>query len=472
MKNFLLYLLITCVVGLGGIMILQNCVGAVEGEEINDKIPELYIKAVNPGYTIDGKSNVGEMIEIARRNSDTPISLAGTTVGYTNSSGKETIIVEFSEYSWMNGESLLLRLASSPGSELANLTYKVPGASAGLAQGAGPLVLMRDGEVVDSVCWNNSEGCYRKFKSGSGESLVRNLETGEFEFKILYEPTYDAENYYVEPAEDGGLGEMTGPSQCKGLEFSEILSYYETLRSEQFIEFYNRGSEQILLDGCVVRYKNKKHILKGIVKPEGYFVYYPETDGFSLTKNPTNSNTLELIDTDGAVLDKLVYPNGQRKGTAYAFIGYDEKGEEAWRMTYAPTPGAPNNYQEYRTCEEGKVINKATGNCVKATVASLKVCKGGQYLNVLTGRCKKIETTEEKKCKEGYYLNPETNRCRKIKENNGADYSVEPENYEEKSSFVALYAILGVLGVGALYLGYEFRHEIVKLWRKVCRRVH
>ena len=471
MKKFLLYLLIVCVVGLGGIMILQSFVGAKEGEEIKDVMPELYIKAINPGYTIDGKSNVGEMIEIARRDSDKPISLAGTTVGYTNSSGKETTIVEFLEYSWMNGESLLLRLASSPGSELANLTYKVPGASAGMAQGAGPLVLMRGGEVIDSVCWNGSEECYRKFKSGSGESLVRNLETGEFEFKMLYEPVYDTENYFVEPIEDNGLGEMTKPSQCRGLEFSEVLSYYEASKSEQFIEFYNRGSEQILLDGCVVRYKNKNHLLKGIVKPEGYFVYYPESDGFSLTKNPTNSNTLELVDTDGVVLDKLIYPNGQRKGTAYAFIGYDEKGEELWRMTYAPTPGAPNNYQEYRTCEEGKVINKATGNCVKVTKTSMKICKEGQYLNPLTGRCKKIETAGEKKCKEGYYLNPETNRCRKIKENNGADYSVEPENYEESSSFVALYAVLGVVGVGVLYLIYEFRHEIVKLWHRVCRRV-
>ena len=465
MRKFLLYLFTIFAVGIGG-LIINNYTNAEE-VGISDRIPEIYIRAINPGYTIDGKSNVGEMIEISRKNSDEVISLAGIAVGYTNSSG-EQILVEFSEYSFMAGENLLLRLASSPGSELANLTYKVKGTSSGLTQSSGPVVLKRGEEVIDSVCWvEGQEGCYRKFKSGSGESLVRNIETEEFEFKTLYEPKYDPESYYVE---DSGLGEVIGPSQCKGLEFSEILSYYETSKSEQFIEFYNRGAEQILLDGCAVRYKNKKYVLKGVVKPEGYYVFYPNENGFSLTKNPTNSNMLELVDTDGTVVDVLEYPNGQRKGTAYAFIGYDSGGKEVWRVTYAPTPGAANNYQEFKTCEEGKVLNKETGNCVKMTALAGKVCKDGQYLNPLTGRCKKIQTAAEKTCKEGYYLNPETGRCRKIKENNGADYSLEPEAYEEKSSFVAIYAVLGVILVALIIIGYEFRHEILKLLGRVFRR--
>ena len=453
------------VVGAGG-LIAKIWVSA-EKVYADDGIPEIYIKAVNPGYTIDGKSNVGEMIEISRKNSDDVISLAGIMIGYTNTSGEQTI-VEFPEHSFWAGENLLLRLASSPGSELANLTYKVKGTSSGLTQSSGPVVLKKGDVVLDSVCWvDGQEGCYRKFKSGSGESLVRNLATSEFEFKVLYEPAYNPEGYYVE---DNGMGEVIGPSQCKGLEFSEILSYYETSKSEQFIELYNRGSEQILLDGCAVRYKNKKYVLKGVVKPEGYFVYYPNENGFSLTKNPTNSNSLELMDTDGCVLDVLEYPNGQRKGTAYAFIGYDAGGREIWRVTYAPTPGLANNYQEYKTCEEGKVLNKETGNCVKVAAVTAKACKEGQYLNPLTGRCKKIQTAEEKKCKEGYYLNPDTGRCRKIKENNGANYSLEPETYEENSSFVAIYAVIGVVLAALLYLGYEFRREIWKLFGKVFRR--
>lgn len=459
MKKLKLFLGVVCGVFLG-VLCYMNCVMA---EEINEKIPDMYIKAINPGYTVDGKSNVGEMIEIGRKKSDTPVSLAGITISYTNSSGNSSILFEFPEHSLMTGETLLLRLASSPESELAAVNYTKT-----LAYKGG-IDLMVDNEKVDSVCWMGKDECYKDFKSASPTILVRNLETGDFEHidVMEYEPAYDAESYVVEPSKDEeGYGQVV--SQCKGLQFSEILSYYESLRTEQFIEFYNTKSEQILLDGCQVRYKNKNYNLSGIVGAEGYYVYY--LSGFNLTKNPTNFNTLEIIDTDGTVVDLLKYPNGQRKGASYIFVGYDEAGEEIWKVTYAPTPGAANNYQEFRTCEAGKVINEVTGNCVKVTSIAEKFCKEGYFLNILTGRCNKMKTVEEKTCKEGYELNPETNRCRKIKENTGANYSLEPETYEEKSSFVALYAVLGVVGVGILFLIWEFRQEIVKLWRKVFRR--
>lgn len=465
MKNFMTKfgsVLMTVWLMVWGILTLANSALAIENDEdtLNEKIPEIYIKAVNPGYTYEGKSNVGEMIEIARKNADTPISLAGATVGYTNSSGNKSILLTFPENSWMTGDTLLLRLASSPESELANETY-----TKSLAMTSGALEL-KVGEVEDSVCWTGKGECAAGFKSAKPTTLARNLATGEFEHLTQYEPDYDPDSYYVEPTKADVANEVA--SQCHGLEFSEILSYYETNKEEQFIEIYNPKSEQILLDGCQVRYKNKNHLLRGIVKSEGYYVYYPE--GFNLTKNPTNTNTLELIDTNGTVLDKLEYPNGQRKGTSYAQIGYNEAGDELWKVTYAPTPGEPNNYQEFKTCETGKVLNKATGNCVKVASVKNTVCKEGYFLNVLTGRCNKMKTAAAKTCKDGYELNPETGRCRKIKANNGADYSLEPENYTEQSSFIALYAVLGVAGAGAVYLIYEFRHEIAKLWRKVWRR--
>ena len=437
--------------------------GEDETMQEDAKTPALYIKAVNPGYKIDGVNNVGEMIEIARvKNSDAPILLAGTAVGYTNSSGNYTILYEFPENSWMAGESILLRLASSPGSELAAVNY-----SKTLAMNAG-ITLSVDGAVMDEVCWTGKGECYKAFSSSKPTTLVRDLETGEFEHVFMYEPVYDEKAYYVEQSEEVAKDEEKKVSRCKGLQFSEILSYYEASKAEQFVEFYNAGSERMELDGCKLRYKNKKYVLEGGLEAEGYKAYYPTA--FSLTKNPVSSNKLELIDADETVLDTMEYPNGQRKGTAYAFLGHDSGGGEIWKTTYAPTPGAPNNYQEFKTCEAGKVINKATGNCVKVTSVSEKLCKEGYYLNVLTGRCKKNTTKAEKTCKEGYYLNPETNRCRKIKENKGADYGLEPESQPEEASFVALYAVLGVVGVGAIYMGYEFRHEIAKLWRKVCRR--
>ena len=444
-----------------GVMVQAMEPAQVDG--VSGDLPELYIKAVNPGYTVDGKSNVGEMIEIARVNSDAPFLLAGIAVRYTNSSGNDSVLWEFPENSYLIGETIVLRLASSPDSELAAVTY-----SKTLAMKGG-LALVRGEEVIDELCWTGKEGCYKDFVSAKPTTLVRR-EDGGFEHMVDYEPRYDAEAYKVERSEevveDEGYGAVL--PQCRGLRFSEILSYYETLKSEQFIELYNGGAEQVLLDGCQIRYKNKKYSLNGVVKPEEYFVYEPTE--FSLTKNPTNANTLELVDVDGVIVDKLVYPNGQRKGTSYAFIGYDANGEEIWKVTYAPTPGAANNYQEFKKCEEGKVINEATGNCVKVTALMTKICPEGQFLNILTGRCKKYETTTEKTCKEGYYLNPETGRCRKIVENNGANHGVKTEEFEEKSSFVGLYAIIGVAVVGLGYVIYEFRYAILKGWKKVVRR--
>ena len=463
MKKFIIFLGV--VVGVVFNIIFGNNFDVMAENLVSEDLPEIFIKAVNPGYTVDGTANVGEMIEIGR-NSDDLESLAGLKIGYTNSSGNETVLVDFSKFLWSAGESILLRLASSPGSELAHVQYTKT-----LAFKAGPLVIWRGDEIIDSVCWTGGEGCFSAFNSAHPTSLVRNLSTGEFEYLSDYTPVFEAGNLSVVEEADG-LGDFDGggASQCKGVVFSEILSYYESLPSEQFIELFNNSHENIPLNGCMVRYKNKNYPLSGVIKPEGYFVRV--LDDFRLTKNPTTSNVLELIDVNGEVIDRLEYFNGQRKGASYAFINYGPSGEEVWKVTYAPTPGEPNNYQEFRTCEAGKVINEATGNCVKATSLASKICGEGKYLNILTGRCKSYDSSSSgsKECKEGYYYNEETGRCRKSKDNNGADHALVPETFSEETSFVALYLVLGVLGVGLIYIIYEFRHDIARIFRKVVRR--
>ena len=417
----------------------------------------LFVKAINPGYTIDGVSNVGEMIEIGRELSDEPTLLTGFSIGYTNSSGKYTTLYEFPENSWMTGETLLLRFASSPGHELANLSYTKT-----LAMKAGPLEIKYGEKVVDFVCWTGKDDCASDFKSTAITTLVRN-ESGEYEHVLNYEPKYDPDGYKEEPEPEEIL-----PAQCKGLLFSEILTYYESERSEQFVEVYNSLSEQIQTNGCKIKYKNKLYDLGGVVKPDGYkqFVW----SDLALTKNPTNKNVIELVDVNGEVVDKLEIPNGQKKGTSYALIGYNKDGTRLWHTTYNMTPGEPNIYQEFRTCEEGKVINEETGNCVKVTEIKEKECKEGYFLNTETGRCNKIPILEEKTCKEGYHLNPETNRCVKDKNNNGAEFGLKKEKSDGGSTFVALGIILGIVGIGIIYIIYEFRQEIWKLLGRVFRR--
>ena len=97
-------------------------------------------------------------------------------------------------------------------------------------------------------------------------------------------------------------------------------------------------------------------------------------------------------------------------------------------------------------------------------------CKDGYYRNPETGRCKKYEEPEEPKtCEEGYELNPETNRCRKIRASNLSDFPVEEVKEESHSSpqvFVAVWALVALGVIIVVYVVIQFRHEIVKIFRR------
>lgn len=430
----------------------------------NETNQQIIINAINPGYTIDSKSNVGEFIELRKLGVD-DFLLTGFSLIYTNSSGTKNTIFEFPDEAKMTGETLLLRLASSPGSESSDATY-----TRTLAFAAGPLELVKNNEVIDSLCWTGKDDCYAKFTSTKPTSLVRDLEDRKFYHDTDYEPGFNETKPSLVLKE---TADETITPKCRNLEFSEILSFYETEKTEQFVEIYNHGDEQVLLDGCSLRYKNKTYGLSGILKADEYLARF--AFDFTLTKNPTSENKIELLDTDGFVVDELVFHNGQKRGVTLAQFGYDSAGKEQWRQTYTLTPGEANIFQEFKSCTEDKVLNPDTGNCVKATVLfSLKACPEGQYRNPLTGRCKSYSTTsssELKPCPDGYERNPETNRCRKIVNNTGADYELPEENYEEKSSFVALLAIFGVILVGVLYVIFQFRLEIKKFFKKILEKM-
>lgn len=274
-----------------------------------------------------------------------------------------------------------------------------------------------------------------------------------------------------------GTSDETGDSQptprCHKLEFSEVYTYYIDNKTEQFIELYNPSDQAVSIGGCRLRYKKKLYSLNGVIDPGGYHAYYPNGE-FSLTKNPNTSNVVELIDVDERVVDELTYLHGQKKGTSYAKF-YDTTGAEVWSYTYARTPGQANIYQEFRTCEAGKVINPETGNCVKAdTVTDANgVCPAGKYRNPLTGRCKKIETEKTKECAPGYERNPETKRCRKIKSaNTGADYTLVPTTSNSKNVFIAAGVVAAIIILGILYVVWQFRREIVRTFRKTHQRIH
>lgn len=451
---------------------------------------DLIINAINPGYTVDKVSNVGEFIELQNL-TDAQLVLAGYTLKYTNSAGTSSTLYTFPEGSYMTGKHLLLRYSGAPEKNLADIIYK----GSGLAMKAGTLTLEYGDETIDGVCWG-SEDCYPKFENDNSKgtvfrtTLVRNLTTGYFDSvrTINYEPTYDPENpgLYIEKLDEEDPEENIEPNlapQCRGLQFSELLTYYAEDKSEQFIELFNSSNQEITLDGCKINFKKKDYELSGTISPGQYYAFY-QSELFTLTKNPKNPVALALIDVDNEVLDEITYSNGQKKSSSYART-FDEQGQEKWQVTYAITPNAENIYQKFRNCEEGKIINEATGNCVKVTTTktaqstkgstskTLAPCPEGQYRNPLTNRCKKITSTSSstKECAEGYERNPETNRCRKIKTpNNGEEYALVPNTHSDQKVFVGIGIVIIIAGLGLVYVILQFRREIARTARVVGQR--
>ena len=456
----------------------------VEGaeEEIEDKI---FINSLNPGF-----SEIGEFFEIGGKFKGDFYSLAGLSVIYTApSSGNDYIVYEFLETEEMVGESLLFRLKNSPEvkevgeenyQEIADTIYSRGGS--GVSKEGGRLRISRnynketkeEDEVLDSFCWekmpeefrlDDGEYCYPKFEEG--KTYVRNDEAEEIEDLFVqvedYLPSYDPEKPGLFRRE---VPEEIVEPKCQNVAFNEILTYFETSNTEQFIELHNRGDNLVDLEGCSIKYKNKFYELFGAMQAGELKIFTPIVDfKIALTKNPTSSNTLEIIDVDGSSVDKLTYYSGQKKGVSLAQFGYDAEGEEQWLQTYSPTPGEENNYQKFKTCQVGKVINPETGNCVNETTLdkTLEACPEGKYRNPLTNRCKSYATTtsaELKPCAEGYERNPATGRCRKIVSNSGAEYPVVEGEFKEESKFVALYAVIGVLGAGVIYIIYQFRDRL------------
>ena len=445
----------------------------------------LSIKSLNPGFKIADLAETGEAIELAN-SADISLPLEHVSLRYINSSGTKSTIFEFPSGSYMIGETILLRYEKSPEIKnalvesksylaIADATYAKTLAMTGTLE----LIYMADSsdeQIIDTICWTGKSGCNAKFTTSNPGSLVRNPETQVFEFSADYVPNFIGGLKLPEPEpepefepENDELGDEAVPklAQCHDLEFNEILSYYESDKSEQFIELFNPTDQPILLSGCQLKYKNKSYdLVETNVSTENidkltitdFYVY--RTNAFTLTRNPNSENVLELVDTTSEIFAELSYPHGQKKGAAYALSG------DVWQITYLPTPGAANVFQEFKTCPLGKIINETTGNCVKVTAATNTItpCPTGKYRNPATGRCKNLSSSseEQKTCKEGYERNPETGRCRKIKVNDGADYALVPITGEpEKSSFVAIWALAAVGALGLGYVIFQFRREIL-----------
>ena len=392
----------------------------------------------------------------------------------------------FNDNQTLIGEQLVLGFTKSPQyADFLDSPYSYNFGSSGLASTAGRIQLLKDNVVIDEVCWGKAECAGPKFATDQekNRSLVR------------HDSDYVLEQYYPAIVDSIETYEPPTDTSCDGLIISEIHTYYTESPSEQFIELYNSSQDIIRLSSCQLVYKNKTYPLGDVELPKSaYYVY--QNPELIFTKDPTNYNLYALKYASGDIFFEIILPHGQKKRTSYAVFNPGKESEK-WLRTYDITPGRENSYQEFQTCEAGKVINPETGNCIKEEVEQEVTCEEGKYLNPFTGRCKTITTIKASTCKDGYYLNPdtnrckkynneqstecqdgyernpETNRCRKIRTNTAQEYPVTPveeNNYDNPKIFIATGVIAGLAALGLGYAIYQYRKEIKQFILKICRR--
>ena len=338
--------------------------------------------------------------------------------------------------------------------------------TAGLASSAGKLSLYFDDEKIDEVCWGKGdcERIYPKFSNDStaNQSLVRE-EDGAFV----------QEKYYPEARfEQLEINAPIVEEACDGLLITEIFSYYSESNEEQFIEIYNSSSESIDIGQCGLRYKSKFYAFDDItLASHGYLALKP--DSLVLTKDPSSELTIEIIGNTGAVVDSATYSHGQKKEMSFA------KFDDGWFKTFAITPNSENIRQDFRTCEEGKVLNEETGNCIKDDEEEVTECKEGYERNPETNRCRKVQDDSSTlaECQEGYERNPETNRCRKITSTTDAsEYpptnSSAPQTSPSPKVFSAAAALIICVLLGIAYIVYQYRQEIVRFFKGIVSSIN
>ena len=217
--------------------------------------PPLQIVALNTGYKDGNSDHNYDFIQLSRGTSD-PLDLTGFKISYTNSLGHPAGEILLDNYI-LKGPDLYLAYAESPQFQKFNLDFLYNFGSSGLASTGGMLQLSYGGEILNEICWGRLQ-CSDSYPAFSTDferntSLVRCVgpECERSFVPLKYYP-------YEEAFSTGDFVDMlTTPGFCKDLLITEIFSTYKEDPSEQFVELFNAGTEEIKLINCRLRYRGK-----------------------------------------------------------------------------------------------------------------------------------------------------------------------------------------------------------------------
>jgi hypothetical protein len=404
----------------------------------------------------------------------------------------------------MGGGYYLMTATSENGTLSSNFYVQIANRKAGEYQ----LVLE---EIISGLNLTNPAGTNRKFvwlcpigetkescrtetfidkveygNHGALQSYSRDFDDPALPFEISLKTPGAANRFESSDDEDEDEGEEEPElDMCAYISLNEI-SFSDP---EKFIEIINTTNQTIDLSDCALRRGNGYINLAGDLAAGEVKSFDVSNSDMTQTNGSVNIYIYDLLSRQNVTT--VAYK--AKAGASYAWLDVD--GTEGWYSTFAMTPNAENIYQQFQTCEVGKHINVATGNCVKdpeppaecaegqyrnpATNRCKKLdsdkalaeCADGQFRNPLTNRCKKIASDDElSPCAEGWERNPETNRCRKTPIGSEAAYAIDPVSNSSQDR-----AWLWIGGGGALVLGamiaWQFHPEIARLFAKIVSKV-
>lgn len=288
--------------------------------------------------SIAGEKSSDEYIEIYN-GSDTSIDLAGMQLRRKTESGSESSIKVFSAHSIIPAHGFFL-WANSQG------IFGVPFAdtetsSSALASNNSIGLLSKsssDGILIDSLSWGNGALFIPTDTAlpnpAKNTALVRNSTTLMWSNENILTPTNSRGEIWAPPTPDPPPLPPTTPS----IRFNEVFANPKGDEADgEFIEFYNSGTSDALLDGLHIKDASKTgdyaFPVDTRLPSQGYFLLKRSASKISLN----NSNeTLILTGASGVIIDSMNYTK-TKEGIS---LNYTSAG---WRGG-PPTPGAPNQF--------------------------------------------------------------------------------------------------------------------------------
>ena len=277
----------------------------------------------------------------------------------------------------------------------------------------------------------------------------------------------------------------------------------------EFIEIYNPNNVDIDLVNYVmyIGTNNAKYNFPtGAHIHTGQYLTFSNDDIKYTLVNTTGK--VMLRSADDTLIDETPIYENPGDSIAWALI------DDVWQYTDQPTPSsanvasliefdieivvtsnlapcASNQYRSPETnrcrlivtsistlapCKDGQYRSEETNRCrsIATDATALTPCDEGQERNPATNRCRSISALLASSlvpCKEGQERNPETNRCRNVA---GAmplaDYKPEQTN-NPTNNYIILWSLVAVLLVAIIYGIWEWRHEVVGVFRKIKTKV-